>query len=139
MAGSTRRTNMHYADLSSEGCCDLALRTQLRTDHVPLQAVHRFKLEDSPICKQCKREPETVIHYIKYCTAYKDQRQRLKRDIGPENDVGIELLGDKDNIRHLFKYVKDTGCFTDSHGDLEMPLEDQDKEHELAGGGRAWA
>jgi hypothetical protein len=52
----------------------VSILTQLRTNHVPLQAyLHRFKLVDSPTCQQCFSAPETVSHFLFFCTKYATQ------------------------------------------------------------------
>jgi ribonuclease HI len=52
-----------------------SILTQLRTNHIPLQAyLHRFKLVDSPICQQCFDAPETVSHFLFFCNKYVAQR-----------------------------------------------------------------
>src|SRR5271155_3419445 len=59
-----------------------SILTQLRTNHVPLQAyLYRFKLVNSPICPQCNEHPETVVHYLIYCSKYTNQRNGLKRNL----------------------------------------------------------
>ena len=56
-----------------------SILAQLRTGHVPLQAyLHRFKLADTPICPSCRTEPESITHYMLYCTTYTAQRRRLR-------------------------------------------------------------
>ena len=101
---------------------------QLRTGHVPLQAyLHRFKLSDTPECPTCGDEPETVTHYLKYCRTYERQRRRLRRTLGREQSLGLEILGDKERIRALLEFINDTRRFEESHGDLR-PREDNDDE-----------
>ncbi|PPQ86788.1 hypothetical protein CVT26_004037, partial [Gymnopilus dilepis] len=111
-----------------------SLLVQLRTEHVPLKAyLHKFKLADEPTCERCNQEtPETVIRFLKQCPAYQRQRRQLKHSIGHERDVDLTLLADKDNIRHLFKYIKDTGRFNETHGDVEIPerRDDDDEDNE---------
>ncbi|PPQ81891.1 LOW QUALITY PROTEIN: hypothetical protein CVT26_014322 [Gymnopilus dilepis] len=111
-----------------------SLLVQLRTEHVPLKAyLHKFKLADEPTCEQCDQEtPETAIHFLQQCPAYRRPRRQLKHSIGHEKDVDLTLLANKENLRHLFKYVKDTGRFNETHGDVEIPerQDDDDEDNE---------
>jgi hypothetical protein len=109
----------------------VSILTQLRTGHIPLAAyLHRFKLADSPTCQQCKNDPETPLHYIKYCKAFKDQRRQLKTDIGPDKDIGLELLGDIQTIRHILKYITSTKRFEESHGNVDIPEREEDEDQD---------
>jgi ribonuclease HI len=50
---------------------------RLRMGHVGLmQYLHRFNMKDSDLCETCAL-PETVEHYLLYCTAYDVHRQEL--------------------------------------------------------------
>ena len=103
---------------------------QLRTGHVPLQAyLHRFKLVETPVCPTCGDEPETVSHYLIYCSTYDTQRRRLRRTLGRDQSLGLEILGDKRRLRALLGYINDSGRFRESHGDLQ-PMEEEDEGHQ---------
>lgn len=95
----------------------LAILTQLRTGHAPLQkhlnAIHRA---DSPICPCCKHHPETVYHYLMECTAHRIPRERLRRKIGPRNCTYSALLTTAETLGDLFQYVSEMGRFTHSRG-----------------------
>jgi ribonuclease HI len=104
----------------------VSILIQLRTGHVPLQAyLHRFKLVDTPICPTCGNEPETVTHYLLYCPTYTTQRRRLRRALGRDRSLGLEILGDEERIKRLMSYVNDTKRFEESHGDLQPAEQDE--------------
>ena len=103
---------------------------QLRTGHVPLQAyLHCFKLVETPVCPTCGDEPETVTHYLMYCSIYDTQRRRLQRTLGRDQSLGLEILGDERRLRALLGYINDSGRFKESHGDLQ-PMEEEDEGHQ---------
>src|SRR5271168_3360260 len=92
---------------------------QLRTNHAPLQAyLHRFKIVDSPTCPQCNEHPETVSHYLIHCRKYSVQRSQLRKDIKSNRCLDLSILGDKQKFSALFRFIKATQRFTDTHGDL---------------------
>ena len=106
-----------------------SILVQLRTGHIPLQAyLHRFKLSDTPVCPTCSDEPETVTHYLMYCRTYNRQRQRLRRVLGRDQSLGLEILGDEKRVKTLMEFINDTRRFEESHGDLE-PVENDDEEN----------
>ncbi|KAF8954631.1 hypothetical protein BDZ97DRAFT_1863853, partial [Flammula alnicola] len=89
----------------------------------------------SPICPRCNVEPETVTHFLKYCPAFKDQRRLLRKNMGPDTEIDVEILGAKQHQRALFAYLGDTKRFEESHGDL-APVEQPEEEEEIEEG--AW-
>jgi len=102
-----------------------SILVQLRTGHVPLQAyLHRFKKAESPTCPGCGGEDETVEHYLRRCPMYAAQRRRLRRDIGEEREVDVDILGRRDLYPALFRYIWRTERFRESHGELE-PINDK--------------
>jgi len=93
---------------------------QLRTGHIPLQSyLHRFKLTESPICPGCEEEPETVMHYLKVCREHGEARRALRRELGRDVEIGMELLGEKKNIRKVLRFIAETGRFQETHKGLE--------------------
>lgn len=93
-----------------------------------LQAyLRRFKLADTPICPSCGIEPESTTHYLLYCITYTAQRRRLRRSLGRDKNLGLEILGDKKTMKSLMAYINDTKQFEDSHGNLQ-PMEHEDEE-----------
>ena len=101
---------------------------QLRTGHVPLQAyLHRFNLADSSTCPSCGNEPETVTHYLLYCESHDTHRRRLRRTLGRDRSLEIEILGDSRCIKALLEYIDATQRFRDSHGNLRPAVEEEDE------------
>ena len=104
-----------------------ALLAQLRSSHAPLQAyLHRFKLAESPICPSCGIEPETTTHLLMHCISYVVQRRRLRRTLGRDQSLGLEILGDENQIKPLMIFISDTKQFMDSHGDLHHGTQDDE-------------
>ena len=82
---------------------------QLRTGHCGLNHyLHRFGITGSPYC-ECGYGKETVEHYLLECRNYKEQRKRLREEVGTgKMKVGI-LLGDPTKIKHTMTFIKETG------------------------------
>lgn len=87
---------------------------QLRTGHVPpfvppVQAyLHRFNLAETPTCPSCGIEPETVTHYLLYCESHNAHRRRLRRTLGRDLSLEIEILGDDKHMKALMEYIDAT-------------------------------
>jgi len=97
----------------------VSLLTQLRTNHIPLQAyLHKFKLADSPVCQNCWGAPETVPHYLLFCTKYTAQRNFLRSHLKEGRSLDLSILGNKKLFPALFKFIRDTNRFEDTFGDL---------------------
>jgi len=104
----------------------VSILIQLRTGHVPLQAyLHWFKLAKTPTCPSCGIEPETVSHFLLHCVTYVVQRRWLRRSLGRDQSLGLEILGNEKRMKSLMAYIKDTKRFKESHGDLQHPLAEQ--------------
>jgi ribonuclease HI len=97
-----------------------SILTQLRTNHIPLQAyLHRFKLADSPTCPHCQEHPETVTHYLFHCAKHAVHRTQLKRELGlgtRQLDWGI--LNERKSLPALFRFIKSTNRFDVEYGDF---------------------
>jgi len=105
--------------------CQASALAQLHSSHAPLQAyLHRFKLAESPICPSCGIEPETTTHFLMHCTSYVAQRRCLRRTLGRDQSLGLEILGDEKRIKPLMIFINDTKQFADSHGDLHHGMQD---------------
>ncbi|EPT00321.1 hypothetical protein FOMPIDRAFT_1122960 [Fomitopsis schrenkii] len=93
--------------------------TILRTEHAPLRKyLHRIRKADSPICEQCGIAPETVYHYLRECPAYRTQRERMDGDAGEAATQMRTLLNSPKTMKHLFKYINETGQLRATYGDL---------------------
>ncbi|KAF8809500.1 hypothetical protein BYT27DRAFT_7241209 [Phlegmacium glaucopus] len=68
------------------------------------------------------------MHYLFFCTKFKGQRNRLKKELkrGRELDVGI--LGEKKSIPAVFRYIEATKRFEDSHGSFSGYDEEIDSD-----------
>ena len=96
-----------------------SILVQMCTGHVPLQAyLHHFKLAETATCPSCGIKPETVTHFILHCMSYIDQRCQLRRALGRDQSLGLEILGDMKNIKVFMNYVHSTKHFEESPGDL---------------------
>lgn len=97
----------------------LAVLTQLRTGHIPLQRhLHRIKKTDSDTCPCCKRHPETVFHYLMECPAHSTSRARLRRKLAADRWNVRALMTKPELLKHLFQFVDDTKRFHHIMGDL---------------------
>ena len=104
----------------------VSLLTQLRTNHIPLQAyLHRFKLVDSPICQNCQSAPETVAHFLFFCTKYTAQRDTLHGHLNEGRYLDHSILGNKKLLPALFRFIRDTNRFEDTFGDLNLARNSQ--------------
>src|SRR5271155_3906065 len=106
----------------------VSILTQLRTSHIPLQAyLYRFNLELSPICPHCHAEPESVTHFLKYCNAFNGPRSTLQGRIGRLAEIDTTILGNPKHRNHLLKYIHSTGRFSETHGNLNPPTPQQNR------------
>jgi len=98
---------------------ETSIIAQLRIGHIPLMSyLHRFKLAESPLCPKCGDEPETVTHYLKICEGYKEPRRALKRELGRDLEIGLELLREKKHIKAVLRFIRRTGRFEETHKNL---------------------
>ena len=75
-----------------------AIIAQLRTAHCGLNRyLHRFSLRNSPYC-QCGYGKETVEHYLLECRNHRDQRKKLRREVGRGKMRMEILLGDRRSL-----------------------------------------
>lgn len=117
-----------------------SLLIQLRTSHIALRAyLHRFKLADDPLCPECHTEPETVMHVLKFCPAYKEQRLHLQRDLGRDIEIDIDLLSDRKRVKKVLEYLEATGRFMETHGAVGEPAPVAREEDNIEGNARLQA
>ena len=82
---------------------------QLRTGHCGLNRyLHRVGRKNSPYC-QCGYGKETVEHYLLECRNFREERKKLKREVGAGNMRVGRLLGDIKLIGHTVEFIKITG------------------------------
>ena len=68
-----------------------AIIAQLRTGHCGLNRyLHRFNIRNSPYC-QCGYGKETVEHYLLECRQYREQRKKLRGEVG-RGKMRMEIL-----------------------------------------------
>ncbi|KAE9388971.1 hypothetical protein BT96DRAFT_835545, partial [Gymnopus androsaceus JB14] len=99
----------------------------LQTGHSPLyQHLYHIKQVDSPMCPCCKRKPKTVFHYLMECPSHCTLQACLRLEV-PRNKWTISaLLTNSKTLKHLFRYVNNTGRFRHIEG--ELPLWGPDEE-----------
>ncbi|KAE9383953.1 hypothetical protein BT96DRAFT_770724, partial [Gymnopus androsaceus JB14] len=91
----------------------------LRTGHCYLYThLHRIGKINLPDCPACKREPETVHHYLLQCPAHRGARARLRAEIGAKNMFMEKLLNDRDSLKPLFQFINNTGRFRNTFGGI---------------------
>src|SRR5271169_797062 len=82
---------------------------RLRTGHCPLnQYLHRFNIEDSPLCECGSGAIETVEHYLLLCNRYDKERAALIAKVGVGGMWIERLLGHPKLIGHTLEFVKST-------------------------------
>ena len=102
----------------------VALLTQLRTGHIPLQRhMHHIRPEDftDATCPACGQREETVVHYLIQCRSYSDSRHRLEQAVGRSGRDITKLLNNKAMFPHLFTFINETQRFHTSFGDVGLP------------------
>ena len=97
--------------------------TQLRTDHVPLNAhLYRIKKAATPYCPNCPNTTETTNHYLFFCHKYTRQRHKLVLAVKRKAFSKNFILTDEAAIRHTINYINDTGRFKHVLGDIKAEL-----------------
>jgi hypothetical protein len=85
-----------------------AIIAQLRTGHCGLNRyLHRFSLRNSPYYR-CGYGKETVEHYLLEYRNYRDQRRKLRKEVGRGKMRMEVLLGDAKIIKYTLEYIKET-------------------------------
>ena len=76
---------------------------QLRTGHCGLNRyLHRFGITNTPYC-QCGYGKETVEHYLLECRKFREQRKKLRKEVGTVKMRVAGLLGDTRLIKHTLE------------------------------------
>ena len=96
---------------------------QLRTRHLPLNAnLLRIKRADTSDCPHCRSGTrETILHYILFCPHYESARSYIREIINKERNALAFLLGKRDGIPPLLRYVGATKRFQSTFGDVTPP------------------
>lgn len=104
-----------------------SLLTQLITEHVPLyRYLHRFKKAESPTCPACHQAEESVHHFLLMCPAHDTPRREMRRELKGKAGKLSSLLTDSRCTRALFKFITATQRFRATHGNLELPDDEED-------------
>lgn len=104
-----------------------SLLIQLITEHVPLyRYLHRFKKADSSTCPACHQADESVHHFLIVCQAYDVPRREMRRELRGKAGKLDSLLTDERCTKALFKFITATQRFRTTHGNLELPDDDED-------------
>ena len=91
------------------GIADRNGAAQLRTGHCGLNRyLPRFNIRNSPYC-QCGYGKETAEHYLLECPQYREQRKKLRGEVGRGKMRTEILLGDPKTIKHTLEYIRETG------------------------------
>ena len=87
-----------------------SLLTQLRTGHIPLNAVlHRIERSETADCPHCKDGiRETVHHFLLTCPTYAGPRRLLQARLKRDTSSIPFLIGTRKGIPHLLRYISDT-------------------------------
>ena len=81
---------------------------QVRTGHCGLNRyLHRFGIKNTPYC-QCEYGKETVEHYLLECRKFREQRKKLRKEIGAGKMRVSRLLGDTKLLKHTLEYINAT-------------------------------
>ena len=82
---------------------------QLRTGHCGLNRyLHRFGIKNTPYC-QCGYGKETVEYYLLECRKFREQRKKLRKEVGSVKMRVARLLGDTKLIKHTVEFINATG------------------------------
>ncbi|KAJ1299394.1 hypothetical protein OPQ81_011131 [Rhizoctonia solani] len=87
---------------------------RLITGHVQLRShLYRLQLADSPQCEHCRREPETVTHFLFRCPRFAEQRHTHLGSQGADYLRLPFVLHATSALAPLFDFIKGTGRFAD--------------------------
>ena len=90
----------------------VAQLARLRTGHCSLnQYLHRFGIEESPLCACNSGAIENVEHFLLHCRKYDRQRAILCKEVGIGGMWVEKLLGYPKLIGHTMEYVENTKRF----------------------------
>jgi len=114
-----------------------AVLIQLRTGHIPLRKhLYRIGKDNSPMCRTCPSQRETVHHLLMTCPAYSEARRQLETSIGRTAKSMKTLLTNPKTFPHLFRYISTTrqfyhdGSYLNLLAQQELPA-DQDMHPNL--------
>ena len=110
-----------------------SLLTQLRTEHIPLQAyLACIKKAESAICPHCHSARETVHHFILRCPAYNAQQNQFLAPLGYRARQLPLLLSKEEYLPALMKFIGATTRFSSQFGHLQDLPEPEKKTRKRA-------
>jgi len=96
----SRAHQKYYRNLSSRKAC--ATLVQLRSGHCALNSyLHRFGKADS----KCGYGNETVQHFLLECCLFRDERKKLRKEVGTGRIKVAWLLGSRSMASHILEYT----------------------------------
>src|SRR5436190_23445777 len=82
---------------------------QLQTGHCELNRyLHRFDIKNTSYC-QYEYEKETIKHYLLEYRKFREQKKKLRKEIGIVKMRVARLLGNTKLIKHTVEYINATG------------------------------
>ena len=91
---------------------EVAWIVQLRTAHCRLNKyLHQFGHTETATC-ECGDSNETVTHYLRSCTRFEKEREKLRKEVGIGGMKVEMLLGYPKLIKPTLKYIRATKRFT---------------------------
>ena len=96
---------------------------QMRTNHVPLNSnlfrIKRAPTSDCPYCRKGTRE--TLLHYILFCPQHEEARSHIRNIIDKEKSVLPFLMGKREGIPSLLRYIDATKRLRQTFGNIMPP------------------
>ena len=87
--------------------CAISIVTQLVTGHIALNIfLKKIQAMESVLCPRCHM-PETVSHFLLYCSRYTVQCRVLRYEIGIASASIPRMLSDAKCLPHTLHYIAD--------------------------------
>src|SRR6266481_2973438 len=108
---------MHATDSLTRA--QVSILMQLQMGHAPLNGfLQRIGKVSSLLCPACSKAEETVHHFLFDCPTHAHARHSLARKLGRLSKSLQHLLGNWRSFKTVLKYVRETGRFRETYGDL---------------------
>ncbi|KAG1765895.1 hypothetical protein EDD22DRAFT_774520, partial [Suillus occidentalis] len=79
---------------------------QLCTGHILLNKhLHRISKSPSPLCPSCKKQEESVHHFLLSCPTYARHHTIIKAKIRTRAHSLKDLLNGEKNIKEVLKFI----------------------------------
>ena len=106
-------SNQYWRNISTMNRTKAMYMTQIFTGHASLQYhLHNMKIEDTPICKFCEEEKETVEHFLAHCPYFAQKRRQVFKVFELEEPLASLKYSD------IMKFVNLTKRFTNFSFDV---------------------